>query len=49
MDLRFGRWPSDCAVTTAEEHFILKIFMVLNNFGSVLLFLFKSKPIVFCC
>ena len=43
MDLRFGHWPSDCAVTIAEEHFILKIFVVLKNFGSVLLVLFQSK------
>ena len=35
MDLRFGHWPSDCAVTIAEEHFILKIFMVLKNVCSV--------------
>ena len=35
MDLWFGHWPSDCAVTIAEEHFI-------SNFGSILLFLFKK-------
>ena len=47
VDLWFGHWPSDCAVTIAEEHFILKLFMILKNFGSVLLFLFKSKPLCY--